>query len=117
MIVGSVVLDTVPDYLLLTHTALFLTSLPTKKHQQRNEKHNNKGELNKNKTTTTATTNLHWRKGFAKRPIKVVLRRPHNNKVELNHLEALGAESLLVFCVELPVKLLSEKEIIVILTI
>ena len=31
MIIGSVVLDTVPDYLLLTHTALFLTSLPTKK--------------------------------------------------------------------------------------
>ena len=31
MIVGSVVLDTVPDYLLLTHTALFLTSLSTKK--------------------------------------------------------------------------------------
>lgn len=48
MIIGSVVLDTVPDYLLLTHTALFLTSL-----------------------------------------------------------EALGAESLFVFCVELPVKLLS----------
>jgi len=48
MIIGSVVLDTVPDYLLLTHTALFLTSL-----------------------------------------------------------EALGAESLLVFCMELAVKLLS----------
>jgi len=48
MIIGSVVLDTVPDYLLLTHTALFLTSL-----------------------------------------------------------EALGAESLFVFCVELAVKLLS----------
>ena len=31
MIIGSVVLDTVPDYLLLTHTALFLTSLSTKK--------------------------------------------------------------------------------------
>ena len=31
MIIGFVVLDTVPDYLLLTHTALFLTSLPTKK--------------------------------------------------------------------------------------
>ena len=31
MIIGSVVLDTVPDYLLLTHTALFLTSLPTRK--------------------------------------------------------------------------------------
>ena len=45
------------------------------------------------------------------------MRRPHNNKVELNHLEALGAESLLVFCVELAVKLLSEKAIIVILIV
>ena len=45
------------------------------------------------------------------------MRRPHNNKVELNHLKALGAESLLVFRVELAVKLLSEKAIIVILIV
>ena len=45
------------------------------------------------------------------------MRRPHNNKVELNHLEALGTKSLLVFCVELAVKLLSEKAIIVILIV